>query len=195
MTRPAERSNQKRRTREALLAGARAVMERGEAVSVGAVAEETGISRATAYRYFPDAQSLALEAGLAVGVLPYAEVVAKADDVRGRVQAVARYFLALAQEHEAQFLRFLAHRLGMLGDQAETPERGARRMAYFDQAVADLGLPAERRAALVRALAVTTGFEAHLALSDVARASAAEARETVALLVDALLDRFGAPTG
>ncbi len=194
--RPAGRVHQKRRTREALLAGARAVMERGEPLTVVAAAREHGISRATAYRYFPDAQSLALEAGMAVEVRPYETIVAGAADARARVHAVARYFLDLARDHEAQFQRFLSHRLGMLADLdgAPAPERGARRLGYFDRAVADLGLPAGPRADLVRALSVATGFEAHLVLNDVGRCDAATARRTVALIVDALLDRF-APAG
>jgi len=192
MTRPTERSNQKRLTREALLAGARAVMERGEALTVVAAAREQGISKATAYRYFTDAQSLALEAGIAVQVLPYETVVAGATDPRTRVHAVACYFLDLARDHEPQFLRFLSHRLGMLADRDGTPppERGARRLSYFDRAVADLGLPAGARGDLVRALSMATGFEAHLVLTDVARCDDATARRTVALIVDALLDRF-----
>ena len=47
------RTNQKQRTREALLAAARSLIEGGDTPRVEDVARESGISRTTAYRYFP----------------------------------------------------------------------------------------------------------------------------------------------
>ena len=47
------RSRQKQRTRDQLLASARKLIESGDTPGVEAVAEASGISRTTAYRYFP----------------------------------------------------------------------------------------------------------------------------------------------
>jgi AcrR family transcriptional regulator len=55
------RVNQKRRTRKAIVDAAQAILERGERPTVARAAEEAMVSRTTAYRYFPDQESLLLE--------------------------------------------------------------------------------------------------------------------------------------
>src|SRR5688500_14615098 len=52
------RKNQKDRTREAIVAGAMAVLRSGSTPTVLSAAEEAKVSRATAYRYFPTQESL-----------------------------------------------------------------------------------------------------------------------------------------
>ena len=47
------RANQRRRTRAAVMEGARALLREGQVPSIADAAEEAGVSRATAYRYFP----------------------------------------------------------------------------------------------------------------------------------------------
>ncbi|MCU1357927.1 MAG: transcriptional regulator, TetR family, partial [Acidimicrobiales bacterium] len=56
------RSAQKRRTREALVAAARDMVAAGLTPTVEQAAEAAGVSRTTAYRYFPTARSLLLAA-------------------------------------------------------------------------------------------------------------------------------------
>ena len=68
------RTNQKLRTRKALLDAARALAARGEPVTVTAAAAEAGISKATAYRYFAASDALTMEAALD-GVFATAEAV------------------------------------------------------------------------------------------------------------------------
>lgn len=189
-----ERLSQKNRTREAILAGARALVERGEPVNVTAAAAEAGISKATAYRYFSDPAVLVAEAGLAVEVRPYEEVVAGAEDPRARALAVALYFFDLAVMHEAAFRQFLARNLDCWlaeggGDKAL---RGARRVAMLERALDELRgtMPPARFEMMIGALSVAAGAEALIALSDVARLSREVARETVAELTLAVLDRF-----
>jgi AcrR family transcriptional regulator len=186
---PYERVAQKSRTREAILAGARALMERGEAVSVTAAAQEAGVSKATAYRYFPDPATLAAEAGLAVRVAPYEEIVAGVPDLRERLVALSAYFFDLACDNEAAFRQFLARGLdGWLAGRAT--RRGARRVEGFERALDEAGeaVPVAVRKRLVRALAGVTGAEAMLALYDVAGASRAEARATVVATARMLVD-------
>ena len=66
MTRP--RTAQKARTREALLDATRSLIADGIPVTVQRAADEAGISKATAYRYFSDPSLLVAEAGLKVGL-------------------------------------------------------------------------------------------------------------------------------
>ncbi|MBV9485355.1 MAG: hypothetical protein JO246_04800, partial [Frankiaceae bacterium] len=52
------RTNQKRRTREALVAAARDIVASGRTPSVEEAARAAAISRTTAYRYFPTQHAL-----------------------------------------------------------------------------------------------------------------------------------------
>jgi len=179
------------RTREAILAGARALMARGEPVTVAAAAAEQGISRATAYRYFSDPQVLASEAGLAVEVLDYASIVEGADGARARTLAVSLYIFDLSLAHEAAFRQFLARNLDAWLSEGPRDRRGARRVEMFRRALAGAGLNPAREARLVAALTAATGTEAMIALIDIARVDPDVARETVAEIAEALLDRYG----
>ena len=52
------RTNQKRRTRDELVAAARSIVDEGRTPTVEEVAEAAAISRTTAYRYFPSQRAL-----------------------------------------------------------------------------------------------------------------------------------------
>ena len=109
MTRP--RTAQKARTREALLDATRSLIADGIPVTVQRAADEAGISKATAYRYFSDPSLLVAEAGLALEVAPYEDVVAGCDTPRARALAVSLYIFDLSVAHEAAFRNFLARNL------------------------------------------------------------------------------------
>jgi len=161
MVAPRERQAQKTRTREALLDGARALMLEGATVTVTAAAERVGISKATAYRYFSDPAVMAAEAGLAVEVKPYEEVVAGARTTPERIRAISLYFFDLAVMHEAAFRQFLARSLDASAQDAagRTERRGARRVAMFEAALDAAGdrIGADRRQRLINALSAATG--------------------------------------
>jgi AcrR family transcriptional regulator len=59
---------QKRRTRAAIVAAARAILDRGETPTVAQVAEEAQMTRTTVYRYFPNQESLLVELSISVGI-------------------------------------------------------------------------------------------------------------------------------
>ena len=52
------RTNQKARTRDALIAAARQLLARGVTPTVEAAATEASVGRTTAYRYFPNSRTL-----------------------------------------------------------------------------------------------------------------------------------------
>ncbi len=56
------RPNQRRRTRKDLLQAAARLMKQGRKPRLEEIAEEALVSRATAYRYFPDVDALLVEA-------------------------------------------------------------------------------------------------------------------------------------
>src|SRR5712692_8306300 len=87
------RYKQKRRTRTAVLAAARELIQQGKVPSVAEAAEAADVSPRTAYRYFPTQEQLLTEAHLE-GELPVFERVfesaALAHDVEARLDALVR---------------------------------------------------------------------------------------------------------
>jgi AcrR family transcriptional regulator len=71
------RVNQKRRTRNAVVTAARAILDRGESPTVAQAAEEALVSRTTAYRYFPTQESLLIELSLTSHVAEIDELLAR----------------------------------------------------------------------------------------------------------------------
>ena len=188
----AARTNQKNRTREALLSAARDLMSEGETITLAKVAERARTGRATVYRYFSDPTVLSLDATLDVEVMPTAELLDGLEDVRARVHAVARYYLDFSRTHEAFFRQFLAESLKALLKTDTTNLRGARRVAAFDEALEPVraSVTGKDYDDLVKSLAMTTGMEQFIILEDILRVDQDAGYRLQEGLVDALLDRF-----
>lgn len=196
ISKTSERLAQKARTRDALLRAAREMLAEGEPLTVTAAAARAGMSKATAYRYFSDPALLAAEAGLAVKVLPYEDVVAGAETVRDRVRAVSLYIFDLSVQHEAAFRQFLARNLdAWQANPGPMVRRGARRVAMFEAALDDpsVELSPKARKTLVHGLSTATGSEAMIGLFDIAQADLETARATVLDIAEALMDRHLGP--
>src|SRR5215211_721723 len=95
------RSQQKRRTRAALVAAARELMAEGGRLTVEDAAAAAGVSRTTAYRYFPSQRALLLAAHPEVdqtSMLPASPPA----DAAARLDAVVQAFTRMVLETEAQ---------------------------------------------------------------------------------------------
>jgi AcrR family transcriptional regulator len=86
------------RTRAAILAAARALLERGglTAVSIEAIAQKAGVSRPTIYRYWPNAPAVAMAAFLEATGAPDAARTTRTPlaALRAQLHAVADAFAA-----------------------------------------------------------------------------------------------------
>ncbi|MBJ6125560.1 TetR/AcrR family transcriptional regulator [Microvirga splendida] len=189
------RSSQKARTRQALLAAARQVMERGEPATVLAAAQEAGISKATAYRYFSTSETLVLEAALDAKVATPEEIVGDAQDVRERVLRVQRYLFTLTRASETKFRLFLARALdASVADPRDASReiRGGRRLPMYEHALAPVRSRLSRKQFqfLVLSLSAASGMESYLALKDVCRVDDAMADRIAASNIEAILDRL-----
>jgi AcrR family transcriptional regulator len=189
------RANQKARTREALLAAARQVMERGEPVTVVAAAKQARISKATAYRYFSNPETLVLEATLDAKVATPEEIVGDAEDVAERVMRVQRYLFKLTRESEVSFRLFLARALdASVAEGAESVEeiRGGRRLRMYAHALAPVRGRMTRKDFdfLVLSLSAVSGLESYLALKDVCRVNDAMADRIAASNIKAILSKL-----
>lgn len=187
------RSNQKLRTRKALLEAAARLMKAGRKPSFDEVAQEALVSRATAYRYFPGIEPLLIEASLDIAMPGPAlfdgdhsgDVASRALKAEAAVDRMVR-----ANEPALRMMlinalqRSLEYRAG-----EGTPARQNRRSALIGAALAPLirrNRPAADR--LAKALALVIGTEARLVLRDVLQLDEDEARSVKEWMIRALVE-------
>jgi len=183
------RRQQKARTREALLDATRALLAEGAAPTVEDAAARASISRATAYRYFPNKRALLaaaqprLEAESMLGEDPPA-------DPEERLAAVVDAIIAMTLETEPALRAMLRLSLEPGGhDPEELPFRKGRRVGWIEDALEPLRERMRRREfdRLVLAIAAGVGIDSLVWLTDVAGLSREEAADLMSWSAKALL--------
>ena len=188
------RTQQKARTRSALIAAARQLLTTGCAPTVEEAGEAAGISRATAYRYFPNQRLLLLAAHPEIEARTLLGANAPTDP-ESRLDLVVREFIRIVLDTEPQLRAML--RLSL---DPEPPDelvlRQGRAIGWIEDALSPLqamiGRQELRR--LTLAIRAASGIEALVWLTDVAGLAREEAAELMrwsarALLRSALAER------
>ena len=183
------RTEQKRRTRDALVAAARGLVVSGITPTVEQAAAAAAISRPTAYRYFPNQWALLAAAHPETA----AETLLPADapeDPAARLAAVITTFTRMVVESESQQRTML--RLSLEADPAERAAlylRQGRAIGWIEEALAPLRgqLSDEAIHNLVLAIRSAVGIEALSWLTDVAKLSRDEAVGLMSWTAQALL--------
>jgi AcrR family transcriptional regulator len=170
-----------------MIAAATRFVREGASPSVTEVADAAGVSRATAYRYFPTQESLLaevivpdLEAALAPEALP--------EDLESRFRAAFATIWSSNIEHEAAYRTMLRRGLERLpGESVEREEgvgsiRAGRRMRWLRNALSPVRerMDEEGFERLVAAMCLCVGIESLVVLRDVCGLGTKEA-EGVAL--------------
>lgn len=194
----AGRRNQKYRTRRALLAAARQLLERKEPVTVATAAAEMNISKATAYRYFSTSEALIREALLDAVWRRPEDVIGDAVAVRERVHRVHVYLFDHTRQNESAHRYFLSKALEtwvLEGGKPKAQLRGARRIPMFELALEPVKptMPKARFRNLLLALCGASGIETYIALKDVCGLDDAVADAISWSTVEAILDKAGVP--
>jgi AcrR family transcriptional regulator len=187
------RTRQKSRTRGRILGAAVALLANAKTPTVAEAADAAGMSRRTAYRYFPTQAKLLTEAALEGLRAPMeaalAEVPAGSDvnDVESRVAVLIDQMQAMAVRNEP-LLRTMIHQTVLERGSAK-PRRGTRRIDWIEAAVKPLRtrLSTKVYARLVSGLALCGGIEALLVLRDIRGLSEADAIEVSRWAAQALL--------
>jgi AcrR family transcriptional regulator len=192
------RTNQKRRTRQALLDAAARLLAEGRSPSLAEVAEEALVSRATAYRYFPSIEALLGEAFFEQEI-PTAEELFT-EPIEEPVERVLRVEeklneILFAQEVSTYIVVRNTIDAWLASAPGDRPVRPGRRLRLLDAALEPLTGQLEPNTLhrLRHALALAIGTEAVLATRAVCGLEVDEAREVTrwaceALLRQALLD-------
>lgn len=192
------RTNQKARTREALIAAARRLLSQGITPTMEAAADAASISRTTAYRYFPNRRALLvatyphIDQKSLLGPDPPSEPLA-------RLEIVADDHTRRILTYEPEMRTVL--RLSLEADVTRRPDipmnRGMR-IGWIEDALAPLRgrLPDDELRRLVLGIGATLGIEAFVWLTDIAGvtregAVAIMRANASGLLRSALLDQPG----
>jgi AcrR family transcriptional regulator len=175
------RTNQKARTRKALLDACRELTRSGAEITMPEVARVALVSEATAYRYFPDLVSLLQEA--LAGLWPdaaqaLAPVAGSADPVE-RVAYASEYLMRGVHAYQGSVRAMISHTI-------TAPERARARpgvrFGLIDYALAPFGdpggpafLPPAEMAGLKQGLAIVISAEALFVLTDLCGLSPTDA--------------------
>jgi len=169
----AEPRGARARTRKLMLETAIALMQQGETPSVSGVAEAAGVSRATAYRYFPSQADL-VGAVVEEALGPILGWSSDSQNASDRVEDLIETTLPRILEFEATFKAALklsleqwaAREAGTLGE--EPPFKRGNRVEILQSAISPLKktLPKKQFQRLAMALSLTYGLESVIVLKD-----------------------------
>lgn len=161
------------RTRKLMLETAISVMQQGQTPSVSDVAEAAGVSRATAYRYFPS-QAALVHAVVNEGLGPILRWRSDSQDAEARILDLLSLTMPRVAEFEATFKAALKlsldqwaqRRAGTLGE--EPPFKRGHRVELLQMAIAPLKnkLPDHKFMRLAKALSLVYGLEVLIVLKD-----------------------------
>jgi AcrR family transcriptional regulator len=189
------RGNQRARTRKDLLQAASRLMKQGSKPSLEEIAEAALVSRATAYRYFPSAESLLLEASLDVAIPQIDDLFGReaSDDPVERLQRVDTALDDMILANEAPLRLMLVHSLQRsIGgeDDGSVPRRQNRRTPLIEAALEPARKQFKPAAldTLRKALALVIGTEAMVVCKDVLQLDDAEARKVKRWAIRALVE-------
>jgi len=194
MSRPyvdAGRTGQKRRTFDALVAAARRLVATGTSPTVDDAALAAGVSRSTAYRYFPGQRELLAAAHpetARTSMLPENPP----EDVAERLEAVVFEFTQMIVETEAQQRTMLRLSLEPVDShQQALPLRQGRAIGWIGEALAPLRkqLSDQEIHQLVLAIRSATGIESLVWLTDVGGLSREAAVASMRWTAGALLNQ------
>jgi AcrR family transcriptional regulator len=170
------------------------IQTEGRIPSVAEVAVRSGVSRATAYRYFASRSAL-VTAVIDASLGPVRQLAPDERDGRARVDALFRKTFRRFKEFEPQ-LRAAAQlaleqwaldRAGLL---EEEPYRRGHRIRILEHAIAPLApqLPADVRDRLHKALSVVYGIEPYVILKDIWGLQDRDVELNALWMADALID-------
>lgn len=190
-----ESSGPKERTLRLLREAARELLRTGGPLTVPAAAELAGVSRATAYRYFPNNDSVVLHATMSLANNPLNDAdwapsaATSPGELSARAADVVRATAAWAFDHETELRTML--RLSLEPEREhEKPRRGLTNRGRW---IADLleGLPSDvpphARKRLAKTLIPLFGSDAIVWTTDMAELSREEAIDLLAWMAQVLV--------
>jgi AcrR family transcriptional regulator len=191
------RTNQKRRTRQAVVEAARQLLDQGESPTVAQAAEAAGVGRTTAYRYFPTQEALLLELAVHADVDDVEDIVAApptdgsaVDHLRAVLRSFNEHVFADEASYRSASRLYLDLWLAAKAAGDDEPVvREGRRRRWIEASLAPLraSMAPATWDRLVAALTLVAGAETMITLRDVARLDADQAMAVADWAVQALV--------
>jgi AcrR family transcriptional regulator len=189
------RTRQKARTRQALVEAAHELLTQGVTPTVEQAADTAGVSRTTAYRYFPNQRALLVATFpqvTAPSLLPEHPPQDPEERLAAAVTAIGNLILEHEPELRAQLRLSLDHDGAddaVHGARPDLPFRTGRAVVWIEEALTPLRgrLPEPQLHRLALAIRSAVGIEALVWLTDVAGTSREEAVEIMRWSASALL--------
>ena len=187
------RTAQKNRTRKALIEAAWELLRKGKQPTVDEVAEAAEISRATAYRYFPNRERLLIEAVLGRENASPQEVLSGAAGNRStdRVARVHSYIYDLVTRNETLYRSLVRSSLEeWMENKDRLVLRRDQRLELLEVALRPVRemIPEKDLENLIYALAAMVGVESYIALRDVCQLGKSHSREVMSWAVRKLVE-------
>jgi AcrR family transcriptional regulator len=186
------RTNQRARTRQALMDAAAALLDSGRSTpTMDEIAERARVSRATAYRYFDSAPDVVWQVVVDRQLEPVETAfVAAGDDVGERVEraeVIVNDYLFGDPDGARAFERAMLDR--QLTGAAAPDDRAGRRLTYIDAALTPIaeGLDQADLERLRYALALTMGSQVVSALLDTCGLDIDQARDVTRFAARAIV--------
>ena len=194
------RVKQKLRTRNALVGAAWELLREGRQPTIDEVADAADISRATAYRYFPNRERLLIEAVLSREADTPESVLERVGSRSGsdRVARIQEYMYDLVGKNETLHRSLLrACQEEWMNNKNRFVLRGHQRLLLLESVLKSTGgdIQDEKIDKLIYALATMVSVESYVVLRDVCQVSQSRGREimnwAVRKLVEAALAEEG----
>jgi AcrR family transcriptional regulator len=178
-----KRLNQSRRTRKDLLTATARLLKEGRKPNIEEIAEEALVSRATAYRYFPNVEALLAEALFADD---------SSTDPLDRIERAEAAMHESVYKNEGSLRLMLASTLALgnrVSGSGEIPVRQNRRSPLIQAALSPVRnqLDAPTHEKLCSALALVFGTEAMIVFRDILQLDEEKARKVKSWAVRALV--------
>jgi AcrR family transcriptional regulator len=161
---------QKLKTREALVNKANELLKKGNLSSIEQVAKSAGISKATAYRYFTNLESLKREAALQLKSESPINLFSNIapGNLSARINRLIDYHFQLFIKNEDEFRLFLGSVITESVTNRHVNQRGGRRIALIREALAPVKATVTRTEFdhMVNALSLVFGIESITILKD-----------------------------
>ncbi|WP_422350770.1 TetR/AcrR family transcriptional regulator [Flagellimonas sp.] len=161
------RTNQKLETRDKILKSAQYFLKKGKGFNLENVAQKSGVSRATIYRYYSNVEILTTEASLDINTLNSEAILENYQDksLEEKVLGIQDYFNRLSLDNEPLFRRYLS---AVVIPATPKSVRGARRIKALNLALEKENLPSQEKKDLAKLLTLFMGIEPLIVTKDVA---------------------------
>lgn len=183
------RTNQKQETRDKILKGAQQFINKGLAFNLQDVANKTGLSRATIYRYYSNVEVLASEASLDIKTLSPQSIIKELEgkNLQEMILGIQDYFNTHATENEHAFRKYLSF---VIVSNPSEIKRGARRKKTLQLAFDNAGFAEKEKKDLMHLLTILMGIEPLIITKDVSGLSNEESRKLLKWGIELILKGY-----